>query len=110
MSCTNYRANTRALSVCRHVYMSLLSAKLRHMQVLVRVCKLCGRDFRLSYSHGRPREHCWKCVPQGFKIAKSPNVRRVDNVFGHGSAEWAEGKLTWRGQVNVSSSRTARCV
>ena len=56
------------------------------------MCKLCGRDFRLSYSPVDLGSICWTCQPEGFKIVRMrPKVRRVDNVFGHGSAEWAEG-------------------
>ena len=35
--------------------------------VAVRVCKLCRQPFDLDYSFGRPREHCFRCVPAGFK-------------------------------------------
>jgi hypothetical protein len=50
--------------------------------VFARVCKLCGQGFDLEYSRtgGRPGEHCYKCVPAGFKAVKLPyrvKLRRV---------------------------------
>jgi hypothetical protein len=31
--------------------------------------QVCKGEFLLAYSHGRPREHCYDCVPQGFRFA-----------------------------------------
>jgi hypothetical protein len=39
---------------------------------LMRTCKQCKGEFLLDYSHGRPREYCEGCVPQGFKLARQP--------------------------------------
>jgi hypothetical protein len=48
-----------------------------YVVVLQRVCKLCGRQWQLGYSHGRPREYCWRCVPKGFKLVRVANQDRV---------------------------------
>jgi hypothetical protein len=36
--------------------------------VWARVCKLCGQGFELEYRTGRPREYCFTCQPEGWKI------------------------------------------
>ena len=49
--------------------------------MLARVCKMCGQGFELEYKKGRPREHCYKCVPAGFKPVRLPHrvkLRRVN--------------------------------
>jgi hypothetical protein len=48
---------------------------------LARVCKLCGQGFEYkSNGPGRPREHCYKCVPLGYKAVRLPHrvkLRRI---------------------------------
>ena len=38
--------------------------------VIARMCKLCGQGFELEYSRagGRPRDYCFTCQPEGWKI------------------------------------------
>jgi hypothetical protein len=36
--------------------------------LLVRVCKLCGESFEYGYIFGRPREYCYRCEPDGWKV------------------------------------------
>jgi hypothetical protein len=41
---------------------------------LARVCKLCGQESEFERTGpGRPREHCYKCVPPGFKAVRLPH-------------------------------------
>jgi hypothetical protein len=37
--------------------------------VHTKACKLCGQGFEVERKPGRPREHCYKCVPAGRKAA-----------------------------------------
>jgi hypothetical protein len=34
----------------------------------MRTCKLCNRTWQLDYSHGRPREYCFSCEPDSFRV------------------------------------------
>jgi hypothetical protein len=48
--------------------------------VFARVCKLCGESFEVERKVGRPRLHCYECVPAGWKAVKLPyrvKLRRV---------------------------------
>jgi hypothetical protein len=48
---------------------------------VVRICKLCGADFQVERKAGRPREHCYDCVPHGYKAVRLPHrvkLRRVN--------------------------------
>jgi hypothetical protein len=36
--------------------------------LIARVCKLRGEGFELEYSFGRPREYCFSCEPEGWKV------------------------------------------
>ena len=38
------------------------------MRLLARVCKLCGGFFEFEHLTGRPREYCYRCEPEGWKI------------------------------------------
>jgi len=33
-----------------------------------RTCKACGSEFDLAYRRGRPREHCYRCQPEGTRM------------------------------------------
>ena len=51
-----------------------------------RVCKLCGQafEFVVSRQGGHPREYCYSCVPEGWKLVKLPHrvkLRRVKPSF-----------------------------
>jgi hypothetical protein len=46
------------------------------MQLLTRVCTLCFQVFELEFTHGRPREHCFDCVPEGQKLQYPVNQRK----------------------------------
>jgi hypothetical protein len=52
--------------------------------VLAKVCRLCGQGFEFECTGpGRPREHCFQCVPPGFKAVRKPHrvkLRRVNPV------------------------------
>ena len=51
--------------------------------MLARVCRMCDQRFEFEYKTGRPREHCYKCVPAGFKAVRLPHrvkLRRLTPV------------------------------
>lgn len=49
------------------------------MAVRAGVCKLCGQPFEVEIGKagGRPREYCFDCCPEGFKIVKVPGQTRL---------------------------------
>jgi hypothetical protein len=61
------------------------------------VCKLCGEEFEpvIGRQGGRPRLHCYACVPVGWKIVRLPHrvkLRRV-NPVGARTPKGGLGKL-----------------
>jgi hypothetical protein len=47
---------------------------------LIRTCRRCGGDFLLHYVYGRPREYCFDCVPEGYRLVKPPGNIRLRRV------------------------------
>jgi hypothetical protein len=42
-----------------------------------RVCKLCGQGFEVEYRTGRPREYCFACQPEGWRIVLLPRRTKL---------------------------------
>ena len=49
-----------------------------------RTCKLCGEGFQVDYRTGRPREYCFTCQPEGWRIVKlrhRTKLRRIEPLM-----------------------------
>jgi hypothetical protein len=42
-----------------------------------RLCKACGERFEFEYWRGRPRESCFKCLPEGTRWIGKEAARKV---------------------------------
>jgi hypothetical protein len=52
--------------------------------MLARVCEMCDQPFEVERKRGRPRLHCYDCVPQGMKLVRLPHrvkLRRVNPLM-----------------------------
>jgi hypothetical protein len=61
----------------------------RGIGLMRRTCKAYGSDFDLAYRRGRPREHCYRCQPEGTRMLGAIKLMnlRVEERFNESGNE-----------------------